>query len=573
MPLLDNKYEIIQELGRGGFGTVSLAIDQLTQRKVAIKVLNERETISQELIIKEIQAIAQLDHPNIISFYHHFMKDGRLYLVMEFCSHGSLKYDLIVLRDANGYSTDEACDVGIKIAEGLEYVHNKGIVHHDIKPENILFSENRSIKISDFGVANTMGGTRAYMPPELFMENLSLEKDPRIDIYSLGITLLELVIVKNPLLLIRDSQEQLIKKLDQSFIPNHLPHWFAEIIIKATHPNKELRFQSMHEFKAALIAKAVPFELNISLIKSNKIAELASKNLKTKKWNKSVQYIEAALYINSKSVMAYIIGGKYYLKINNTEKALTYLNKALNLNPRIDVQKELAWIHLQQENYPLAVSLLHDHIQRHPLDKEAYCLLTEALFYMKRFNEGVEILQDIAKSFKDDIFINNLFIMGIGSNQETDNFLKKYFTQEEINPFLEFNFEVLHNRDKLVNESKAFEIINKFLFQDFRFSNYSKKNTLVIEASENKSYEYDKFIITVGRDKSNDLYIADTQCSRLHCVIINFPNDVWIQDMSSVAGVFIDGEIVKKKKFLLGKHELRIANSVFTLATQKELLL
>ncbi len=295
--------------------------------------------------------------------------------------------------------------------------------------------------------------------------------------------------------------------------------------------------------------------------------------LKTKKWNKSVHYIEASLDINSKSVMAYIIGGKYYLKINNTEKALAYLNKALSLNPRIDVQKELAWIHLQQENYPLAVSLLHDHIQRHPLDKEAYCLLTEALFCMKRFNEAVEILQDIAKSFKDDIFINNLFITSIVSNQETYNSLNKYIAHAEDNPFLEFNFEVLHNRDKLVNESKAFEIINKLLFQDYRFSNSSKKNTLVIEASEKKSYEYDKFIITVGRDKSNDLYIADTQCSRLHCVIINFPNDVWIQDMSSVAGVFIDGEIVKKKKFLLGKHSLKIANLVFTLATQKELLL
>jgi len=573
MHLLDGKYKLLDILGQGGFGTVSLAEDQLSQRRVAIKVLNERETTSQELIIKEIQAVAKLAHPSIISFYHHFMHNGRLYLVMEYCAHGSLKYDLINKRNGIGYTEDEACLLGLRIAEGLEYVHNKGLVHHDIKPVNILFSEDHSVKISDFGVANTMGGTRAYMPPELFMENLSFERDPRIDIYALGITLLEIVLTQNPLSLVRDPHNQLIKKLDQSFIPNTLPHWFAEIIIKATHPNSELRFQSMREFKEALIAKTVPFELNLSLIKSNKIAELAAKNLKTKKWNNSVHYIEAALDINSKSVMAYIVGGRYFLRINDTDKALEYLTKALNLNPRIDVQKELAWIHLQKENYPLAVSLLHDHIQRHPLDKEAYYLLTEALFYMKRFNEGVEILHVIANSFKDDFYLNNLFIMSIGSNQVIDSSVNKYFSHSEFNPFLEFNFNVLNNKSKLVNESNSNELINKFLFQDFRFSNYSKKNTLVIEGSEKKSYEYEKFIITVGRDKSNDLYISDTQCSRLHCVIINFPNDVWIQDMSSIAGVYVDGEIVKKKKFLLGKHELRIANSLFTLSTQKELLL
>lgn len=570
MLLLDNKYEIKKELGRGGFGTVYLAVDILAKREVAIKVLKERETSSQDLIIKEIQAIAQLDHPKVITFYHHFVHHGKLHLVMQYCKNGNLDF---YIRTINELSYDIACNICCEIADGFEYVHNQGIIHHDIKPLNILFDNDLKIKISDFGVANSLGGTRSYMPPELFMDSLSFEKDPRIDIYSLGITLLEIAIGIHPLHNIRNLHDQLIKKIDQSFIPNHLPHWFAEIVIKATHPDKELRFQTMHEFKAALIAKTVPFELNLSLIKSNKIAELAAKNLRTKKWNKSFHYIEAAISNNSKSVMAYIIGGKYFLKINSTEKALVYLNNAINLNPRIDVQKELAWIHLQQENYPLAVSLLHDHIQRHPLDKEAYCLLTEALFYMKRYSEGTAILQDIAKSFNENVFINNLFIMSIASNQEVDYFLQKYLSQLEINPFLEYNLEVLDKRDKLVHASKALEIINKFLFQDYRFLNYSKRNTLVIEVNKKKSLEYDKFIISVGRDKSSDLHIADTQSSRLHCVIINFPNDVWIQDMSSIAGIRVDGEIVRKKKFLLGKHELRIANSVFTLYTQKELLL
>jgi serine/threonine protein kinase len=567
--MLDGKYKFIKELGHGAFGTVFLAEDILAKREVAIKVLNERETTSQDIIIKEIQSVASLDHHHVITFYHHFLHDGRLHLVMQYCKNGNLNFYLSSL-DESPY--DFACNVCIEIADGLDYVHNKGIVHHDIKPLNILFDDDHKIKISDFGVANSMGGTRAYMPPELFMEDIFLEKDPRIDIYSLGITLLEIVLGTNPLVNIHDPHEQLIKKLDQSFIPNHFPHWITEIIIKATHPNRELRFQTMLEFREALVARTVPFELNLSLIKSNKIAESAAKFLKTKKWNKSFHYIEAALNINSKSVMAYIIGGKYFLKINNSKKAFEYLNNALRLNPRIDIQKELAWIHLQQENYPIAVSLLHDHIQRHPLDKEAYCLLTEALFYMKRFNEGVEILQEITKTFKDDFFINNLFIMCLGSNKESDNFLKKYFAQSELNPFLKFNFEIFHLRNKIVNESKAFEIINKFLFQDYRFLNYSKQNTLVLEVNEKKSYEFDKFIITIGRNNSNDLYIADTQCSRLHCVIINFPNDVWIQDMSSSAGVFVDGEKVANKRFLLGKHEIQLANTTLKISTQKELL-
>src|SRR6266404_4835984 len=174
--LLDNKYSVIRILGEGGFGRVLLAQDVLLQgRHVAIKVLKNEDPEFQKELINEMKLLHELNFPSIVIFHHHFLHDNRLHLVMEYCEKGSLRGFI----HSNKYkSIDEIISVGIKLADVLNNVHLKGIVHHDIKPDNLLITKSDEIKIGDFGIANQRGGTLPYMPPEAFFQSSSTANDP-----------------------------------------------------------------------------------------------------------------------------------------------------------------------------------------------------------------------------------------------------------------------------------------------------------------------------------------------------------------------------------------------------------
>src|SRR3972149_9707128 len=112
--LLDNKYKIIKELGRGGFGIVYLAEDSLAKRKVAIKALLDKKYLEKNDLIREIEFLASLQHPSIVTFHHHFTQNNILYLVMEYCKGGSLENLILSKRKL---SVDEAIGIAIKICE------------------------------------------------------------------------------------------------------------------------------------------------------------------------------------------------------------------------------------------------------------------------------------------------------------------------------------------------------------------------------------------------------------------------------------------------------------------------
>ena len=184
--LFSNIYRFERELGKGGFGTVFLAREDVSHREVAIKQLNSQDADRQRAIIHEMQMVSRFNHPNIITYHHHFSENGLLFLVMEYCAGGSVR-DAIARRKI---SATEALNWIQTLAETLDFVHKKLIVHHDIKPDNILFTENGAIKLSDFGIANTGGGTLAYMSPEALAWDERSVDDPRVDIYALGVTLM-----------------------------------------------------------------------------------------------------------------------------------------------------------------------------------------------------------------------------------------------------------------------------------------------------------------------------------------------------------------------------------------------
>jgi serine/threonine protein kinase len=190
---LDSKYRVVRPLGVGGFGEVYLAEDELLGRQVAIKLLRDRDPNRQADLVHEMKSLNQLHHPGVVTFYHHFVADQMLFLVMEYCDGGSLRCKMEQQRPTQNTVFQWARE----LVQTLQFVHKQGIVHHDIKPENILFTSDSSLKIGDFGVANRNFGTLPYLAPEMFLGEVD-SSDRRVDVYALGITLLELLMNRNP---------------------------------------------------------------------------------------------------------------------------------------------------------------------------------------------------------------------------------------------------------------------------------------------------------------------------------------------------------------------------------------
>ena len=328
MQLFDDKYIYIRDIGHGGFGKVFLAKEQVSGRLVAIKELINRDKLAQKDIIHEIQIVSKFDHPNIVNYYHHFWDEDKLFLVMEYCSGGSLR-DKLSNKDL---SASTALTYIQTLASCLRAVHKKGVIHHDIKPDNILFSQNDVIKLSDFGIANKNIGTRSYMSPEIFTRNSNTKKDPRVDIYALGVTLMELLIGTNPFNNL--SIEEILEKHQKVDFPiQKLSNWQQEIILKSINKTPELRFQFMIEFEEAIKAKYVPILFKKDRLKAAELVGIAEKELNKNKWRSALKYLELANvnYPNNISVLHTF--GKYYLRTQRIKKAKKYFEKAVKLNP------------------------------------------------------------------------------------------------------------------------------------------------------------------------------------------------------------------------------------------------
>ena len=195
-----NQYEILDTLGEGGMGTVYLARDKYLRRNVALKVLLLGENgglVNSEKLAQEARMTALVEHPNIIKIYDFGQSQGEFYVAMELIPGGSL-HDR--MHQAEGISEEQALRVGINVAEGLEAALRKGLVHRDIKPANILFMDESTVKLVDFGLATALGGsgsdgdavlgTPYYIAPERLDQR---PEDLRSDIYSLGMTLIHAI--------------------------------------------------------------------------------------------------------------------------------------------------------------------------------------------------------------------------------------------------------------------------------------------------------------------------------------------------------------------------------------------
>ena len=572
MQLYDNKYSFIKDLGNGGFGKVFLAKEKVSNRYVAIKQLLNSNKSEQEDIIHEIEIVSKFENPNIVTYYHHFYEENVLYLVMEFCSGGTLR-DKISNKEVTSALAIEWIQT---LATCLRVIHKRGIVHHDIKPDNIVFSQNGTIKIADFGVANKDIGTRAYMSPEAFQWDIDSTKDPRIDIYALGVTLMELLTKQNPFSSL--SREEIIEKHQSADFPiQQLPNWQQEIILKAINKTPELRFQFMIELEEALKAKSVPIIFNKDNLKAAELIALADKALKTNKWRNALKFLELAHKQFDNNVAVLQALGKYNLRIQKIDAAKKFYEKALKLNPRLDVQKDLGWINLEAKKYPIAIGLLSDHLHRNPADYEAYNLLIRCFYETDRYETAMELSKMIMEANPSLPCFANNYLIAFVLNSNGKSIPPKSKSEQIDNPFIEYNLSVITEEEISHNYKKSPTLKSKLLFMDFHF-NTMRENTITILETNNQittSNSFNNPILKFGREdyNENDIQVSGSNAvSRRHCIIINTKDNVWLYDLEST-GTGVNDERVSNKTPLIGFNTISINKVYFTITTDKNKLL
>ena len=258
--ILGNRYEIIEKIGNGGMATVYKAKCHVLNRYVAVKVLRDEFTTDEEFIKRfriEAQSAASLTHPNIVSIYDVGNEGNLYYIVMELIKGKTLKE--IITEERGPLPWKWSVNIVIQIASALEMAHKNNIVHRDIKPHNIIITEDGVAKVTDFGIAKAVSnstitafgttiGSVHYFSPEHARGGFT---DAKSDLYSLGVVMYEMLTGKVPFdadtpvsVALKHMQEMPVepKELNQN-----IPQSVNDIIMKAMQKDANLRYQSATE--------------------------------------------------------------------------------------------------------------------------------------------------------------------------------------------------------------------------------------------------------------------------------------------------------------------------------------
>lgn len=309
-----DRYEIIGKIGTGGMADVYKALDITLGRNVAIKVLKPEFSEDLNFVTKfrtEAQSAAGLEHPNIVNIYDVGSENGMHYIVMECVEGITLK---TYIEKKGQLSFKEAVSIAIQVGRGIEAAHNKGIIHRDIKPQNIIISTEGKVKVTDFGIArvansNTISsdvmGSVHYSSPEQARNGFV---DGKSDIYSLGIVMYEMVTGRVPFdgdttvaVAIQHLQEEMVSP--SAYAPN-LPISMEKIILKCTQKNPDRRYESMTallaDLRKALVSPDEDFVVMVPLTNQDKTRVMAASDLKQIKEETGKIYLKADEAVRAK---------------------------------------------------------------------------------------------------------------------------------------------------------------------------------------------------------------------------------------------------------------------------------
>jgi non-specific serine/threonine protein kinase len=262
-------YEIGEELARGSTGVVLAARHRQLGRDVAVKMLPPHLAENpdvRERFVAEAKLLASFSHVHIVPVYDYVEQDGLCLLVMERLGGGTLDD-----RARAGLDPPSSCAAVLAVCSGLHYAHDRGVLHRDVKPANVLVAADGLVKVTDFGIAKVLGGTEspmtssgfllgtpAYMAPE---QARSIDTSPATDVYGAGTVLYELIAGRLPFPADNDPLRVLYSRLHSDPHPlqeaaPHVPPQLAEVVMRALEREPADRYESADEFGAAIAAAA-----------------------------------------------------------------------------------------------------------------------------------------------------------------------------------------------------------------------------------------------------------------------------------------------------------------------------
>lgn len=264
--VLDNRYEILEQVGGGGMALVYRARDIYLNRVVAVKILREQFTSDEEFVARfrrEAQAVASLSHSNIVSIYDVGHERNTYYLVMEMVEGRNLKE---LIKEKGPFPLERAVDIAKQICDALEHAHEHRIIHRDIKPHNIIITNGGRVKVTDFGIARAVStatvthtgnilGSVHYFSPEQARGEIADEKS---DIYSLGVVIYEMVTGALPF----EGESPIsiaLKKIQNDPTPPReinpqIGEALEKVILKAMEKDPLKRFSLVSDLKANLLS-------------------------------------------------------------------------------------------------------------------------------------------------------------------------------------------------------------------------------------------------------------------------------------------------------------------------------
>ncbi|MGH3741833.1 MAG: protein kinase domain-containing protein, partial [Micromonosporaceae bacterium] len=299
--LLDGRYRIHSRIARGGMATVYRAVDERLERVVAVKVIKPSHAGNTEFLSKfdqEAKTIARLTHPNVVSVYDTGEHEGLPYLVMELIQGRTLRE---LLTQRKRLSPAEAIAVADPLLSAVAAAHRAGLVHRDVKPENVLIGEDGTVKVADFGLARAVEAssedgdgqlmaTAAYVAPELVTQGRS---DPRADVYSAGTVLFEMLTGKVPY-----GGEQTADVAHQhveqdvpppSSVVGDVPKALDDLVVRATRRDPSARPADADAFLAGLRAASEAIGLDPDLAQTRPIARVVARAAVAPAWERDYE--------------------------------------------------------------------------------------------------------------------------------------------------------------------------------------------------------------------------------------------------------------------------------------------